>query len=123
MDDIHFELFIRICVPSVVFQCEGFPLARKRDGDYDINKRMATFGLVWWYEVLDDDGEGCSVIMGRVMGGGNGSGSMDSCGVCREGGCVLGSHPVGGYGGCLLSGGEGVQGRVIFTFLLIELVH
>jgi len=57
------------------------------------------------------------------MGGGKGSGMMGSYGVCREGGRVLGVHPVGGYGGFFLSGGESVQGRVIFTFLLAGLVH
>jgi len=48
---------------------------------------------------------------------------MSSCGVCREGGRVLGGRLVGGYGGRLLSGGESVRGRIIFTFLLTELVY
>jgi len=47
MSEVHFEVFIGICVPGVVFQCEGFPLARKRGGGYDINKGMAASRLVW----------------------------------------------------------------------------
>ena len=78
---------------------------------------------MWWYEVLDDGGEGCGVMMGRDMGGGKGSDRMDSCGLYREGGWVLRSCPMGGYGECLLSGGESVRGRVMFTFLIAGLVY
>jgi len=48
MGDIYFEVFIRVCVPRITFQYEGFPLTGKRGGGYDINKRMVAFGLVWW---------------------------------------------------------------------------
>jgi len=73
--------------------------------------------------VSDDGREGCGVVMGRDMGGGKRSGRVDSCGLGWEGGWVLGSRSVGECGGCLLSGGESVLGRVIFTFLLAGLVH
>ena len=43
-------------------------------------------------------------------------------GRARTGGVCWGSL-VGEYSGCLLSGGESVRGRVIFTFLLAGLVH
>jgi len=84
--DIHFEVFIRVCVPDVVFQYEGFPLDGERGGGYDINKGMAASRLVWWYRVSNDGGENCGVMMGRDMGGGKGSGRMDNCGLCWEGG-------------------------------------
>ena len=53
MGNIHFEVFIRVCVLGIVFQREGFPLVGKRGGGDDINKGMTAFGLVWWYRVLD----------------------------------------------------------------------
>ena len=68
-----------------------------------------------WFGVSDDGGEDCGVMMGKDMGGGKGSDRMGSCGLCWEGGWVLDSRPVGGYVGCLLSCGESVWGRVIFT--------
>jgi len=57
------------------------------------------------------------------MGGGKGGCMMSSCGVCWVGGHVVGGRLVGGYGGCMMSGGENVRGRVIFTVLLTRLVH
>jgi len=36
---------------------------------------------------------------------------------------VLCSRFIGGYGGCLLSVGESMRGRIIFTFLLAGLVY
>jgi len=84
---------------------------------------MATVGLMCSHRVSNDGGEGYGVIMGRNMGGGKSGFMMSSCGVCWEGGHVVGGRPMGGYGGCMMSGGESVRGRIIFTFLLIGLVH
>ena len=36
---------------------------------------------------------------------------------------MLGCYAVGGYGGCLLGGGESVWGRVVLTFFFAGLVH
>jgi len=54
------------------------------------------------------------------MSSGKGDNSHRCCGVSREGGmdvCMMGKDD-----GCLLSGCEGVRGRVVFAFFLIGLV-
>jgi len=64
--NVYFEVFVRVCVPSVSFQREVFPLAGKSGGGDDINKEMATIRLTHWYKVLDDGREGCGVMMGGI---------------------------------------------------------
>jgi len=72
---------------------------------------------------MADDGRKSSgeVKMGD-MGGGKGAGRVGCCGVSRHGGWMMDVCVVGRDDGCLLSGGESVQGGVIFTFFLAGLV-
>jgi len=50
------------------------------------------------------------------MSGGMGGSIVVGCWWCEDG-CVE-----GGNDGCLLSGGEGVRGGIVFTFFLVGLV-
>jgi len=75
---------------------------------------------VWWNGVVDEGRKSRGEIVGWDMGSGKGGCGGGCCDVSWEGGmevCVMGRDD-----GCLLSGGEGVRGRIVLTFFLIGLV-
>jgi len=78
---------------------------------------------VCWYGVPDDGGECGGVVVRRYMRGGKVSGTMNGCRLCGDSGWMLSGCVVGGYGRCLLSGGESVWGMVVLTFFFAGLVH
>jgi len=56
------------------------------------------------------------------MSGGKGGSRVGTSGVFGDGGWMMDVCVVSGDDGCLLSGGESVQGGIIFTFFLARLV-
>jgi len=67
---------------------------------------------VWQNWVVDEGRESSGEVVRRYM-------SSRKCGC---GGRCCGVFEEGGDDGCLLSGGEGVWGRVVLVFFLIGLV-
>jgi len=99
MGDIYFNVLIRVCVSTIAFQHEGFPLARERGFSDAFNERITTFVWMCRYEMLNISSEGGDVVVWR-----------DMCMVGWEGRYMM---------GC----GEGIGGRVILTFLFKWLTH
>jgi len=56
------------------------------------------------------------------MGGGKGGSKVSCCGVSGDGSWMMDVCVVSRDDRCLLSGGESMQGGVIFPFLLVKLV-
>jgi len=71
---------------------------------------------------VDKGRKGSGEVMRGDMGGGKGGGRGGCYGVPGDGGWMMNVCVIGRDDGCLLSGGEGVWGRVEFTFLLAGLV-
>jgi len=110
MGDVCLDMLVEIRVTGVAFWCKGFPLVGERSFGDVINEGMATLVCMWWYKVSDDGWEGRSVMMRRDVGG-------------RESRCVVGGNMVRRKGGYVLCCGEGIGGRVVFTFLFSRLVY
>jgi len=70
--------------------------------------------------MVDEGGKSGGKVVRWDMGSGKGGGGGRCCGMSEEGGmevCMMGRDD-----GCLLSGGEGVWGRIVLAFLLTRLV-
>jgi len=75
---------------------------------------------VWWNGVVDEGGKSRGEVIGWDMGSGKGGSGGTCYDVFWKGGmevCVMGRDD-----GCLLSGGEGVQGKIVLAFFLTRLV-
>ena len=75
-----------------------------------------------WEEMADGGRKSGGVVMRGDMGGGKGGNKGGCCGVPWVGGWMMNVFVVGRDDGCLLSGGDGVRGEVVFTFFLAGLV-
>ena len=72
--------------------------------------------------MVDEGRKGSGEVMMGDMGGGKGGSRNGCCRVIGDGGWMMNVCVVGRDDGCLLSGGEGVRGVVVFTFFLAGLV-
>jgi len=86
MDNVHLKVLVWVGIPYVVVQCEGFPLAREGCGGDDVNERVATSGLVWWYGMSDDGGECGGVVVRKDVSGKKGGSRVIGCRLCKDGG-------------------------------------
>jgi len=150
MGDVDFKVLVRVGFASIAVEGERFPLGWERSVGDKVREWVAAPGLVRgehvrWNGVIDHSGKGG----GDVVRGNVGCGKRlwvigwNMCGVEGGGNVVgdLGGRKGGGGGwgygkprltrwkvvgvgrgnGCLLGGGEGVGGGIVFTFFLCRL--
>jgi len=120
-----FEVFVRVGFSRIAVQCEGFPLGREMGVGDGVSERVATLGWlgwqqVWWNGVVDEGRENSGEVMRWYMGSGKGGSGGRCCGVSGDSGMDV--YVMGRNNGCLLSGGEGVRGKVVLAFFLTRLV-
>ena len=63
MDDVDFEVLVRVGFANITVQGERFPLGRKRGVGDKVGEGVTTFGLVGWERMgrdgmVDHSGEG-----------------------------------------------------------------